>query len=136
MKVKEVGQGPGLVSWARWPGGWASPLPPGLHRSGSYGDLTRRCPRSRLTRGGHLQPLPGRIWNFSDGSCLLSSLNQTPACGLLLPQIPPPPARPLQPALREKRSGLHAPPPNPGAVLGFPCEPLRNTEQSISLRTW
>ena len=133
MKVKEVGQGPGPVSRAGWPGGWASPLPlpPGLHRSGSYGDLTRRCPRSRLTRGGHLQPLPGRIWNFSDGSCLLLSLNQTPVCGLLLPQLPPPPARPLQPALREKSALASAfLPPQPERCSGVPLRapPRRGAE--------
>ena len=97
-----VGARPGFLGpVALWLG---KPPPPGLHHSGSYGDLRRRCPRTRLTRGGHLQPLQGRIWNFSDGSCLLLSLNQTPACGLLLPQLPPPPARPLQLALREERT--------------------------------
>uniref|UniRef100_A0A4W2EKV2 Midkine n=1 Tax=Bos indicus x Bos taurus TaxID=30522 RepID=A0A4W2EKV2_BOBOX len=97
-----AGARPGfLCPVALWLG---KPPPPGLHHSGSYGDLRRRCPRTRLTRGGHLQPLQGRIWNFSDGSCLLLSLNQTPACGLLLPQLPPPPARPLQLALREERT--------------------------------
>lgn len=116
----------GLV--AQWLG---KPPPPGLHRSGSYGDLKRRCPRSLLTRGGHLQPLQGRIWNFSDGSCPLLS---QPNPGLpALPSSTPPTPPPRTPSnLRSEKSAAAsaAHPLNNLALLGFPCEPHRNTEQS------
>lgn len=89
---------------------------------------------SRLTEGGHLQPLQGRIWNFSDGSCpLLSQLNL--ACQLSSFLNSPTPLTPSNLRSEKSAAASAAHPSNNLALLGFPCEPHRNTEQE-PLHTW